>query len=357
MGIFDFHKRDSATPPSGITPPPRGGSAVVTTDSALGLSAVYRAVSIWATATSQLSLDVWRAGDRIDTPAVVRQPDLRQSLSAFLQETTVSLASQGNAYWHLHRDDKGVVRTVTALDPLYCEPVEADGTLRYRDKVLRPDDFRHLKLLRVPGHLKGLGPIQAARAELSGALDLQEYAQGWFQRGDVPAGLLTTDQHLNADQAKTYKDAWYSDTEGIKVLGAGLDFRPLLLSPEDAQWLEAQKFSVTAVARMFGIPAHLLLASVDGSSLTYSNVQQADVTFIRWTLALVLREIEEAFTAVLPRGQVARFNIDAFLRPDTTTRYAAHEVALRAGFLTVAEVRAIEGLPPLTTTTQEAPDA
>jgi phage portal protein BeeE len=50
----------------------------------------------------------------------------------------------------------------------------------------------------------------------------------------------------------------------------------------------------------------------------------------------------------LPRGQRARFNLEALLRSDTTTRYAAHKVALEVGFLTVAEVRAIENLPPLT---------
>ena len=42
-----------------------------------------------------------------------------------------------------------------------------------------------------------------------------------------------------------------------------------------------------------------------------------------------------------------RFNVDGFLRPDTTTRYAAHKVAIEAGFLTIDEVRAIEGLNPL----------
>ena len=42
-----------------------------------------------------------------------------------------------------------------------------------------------------------------------------------------------------------------------------------------------------------------------------------------------------------------RFNVDGFLRPDTTTRYAAHKTAIEAGFLTIDEVRAIEGLNPL----------
>ena len=60
------------------------------------------------------------------------------------------------------------------------------------------------------------------------------------------------------------------------------------------------------------------------------------------TLTLTL-----ALTALAPNGQTIRFNFEAFLRPDTLTRYQAHEIALRNGFLTPNEVRKIEGLNPL----------
>ena len=53
---------------------------------------------------------------------------------------------------------------------------------------------------------------------------------------------------------------------------------------------------------------------------------------------------EEALSTLLPRGQRAVFNFDAVLRADTQTRYDAYETGLRAGFLTIDEVRALEGL-------------
>jgi phage portal protein BeeE len=57
---------------------------------------------------------------------------------------------------------------------------------------------------------------------------------------------------------------------------------------------------------------------------------------------------EQAFSDLLPRGQVAKFNVDAFLRADTLTRYQAHEIGLRSGFLTTDEARALEDLQPMT---------
>ena len=87
-----------------------------------------------------------------------------------------------------------------------------------------------------------------------------------------------------------------------------------------------------------------MLASVEGGSQTYSNLQQEDLSFVRWTLMTYLREIETALTWLLPPGQKAKFNLDAILRPDTLTRYQAHKIGLEAGFLNVDEVRAIENL-------------
>ena len=61
-----------------------------------------------------------------------------------------------------------------------------------------------------------------------------------------------------------------------------------------------------------------------------------------------LRKLEEALTDLSPAGQTIRFNLEGLLRSDTSSRYASHRVALEAGFLTVDEVRRIEGRPPLT---------
>lgn len=357
MGLFSFVRRSEVPPEqppqgSGVKPPPRPTGEVATVDGALGIAAVYRAVAIYATAVSQLSVDVYRDGAVLEPqPAFVRQPDLERPRAAFLEDTIVSLASRGNAYWRLHRkngDPRGEVRTITVMDPALCHALE-NGTLGTpeRQTPLRPHEFYHLKLVRMPGRLEGMGPIQQARHSIQNAMDLQRYAREWFNPADVPPGILTSDQPLTREQAASYKGQWYETEGGIKVLGSGLTFAPTLISPEDAEFIEEQKFSIQDIARMFGIPAHLLLVELAGSNLTYQNIQQADLTFMRWTMAKPLREIEEAFTFLLPRGQVARFNLDALLRPDTLTRYSAHKLALDAGWTTPNEIRAIEGMGPI----------
>lgn len=355
--------REDAPPPSdpstATRPPARQPAArAVTTGDAFSISMVYRAIQIHAISAKQLSLNAERDGQLVKrAPALLRRPDLGVSRSAFIEQSVVSLACSGNAYWRktfMTGDDNRQVANVAVLNPLDVEPVgDEAGKLvgyKYRGGDLKPHEVQHLSLLRVPGSLKGLGPIQAAQTELRGALDLRDYSSNWFEDSGVPNGVLKSDQHLTADAAKQAKTAWNESQgarKGVAVLGAGLSYQQIFLSPSDAQFLESQKFTVTQVARLFGVPASLMLASIEGSTQTYANVEQDWLGYIRFSLMSYLVEIEDALSELLPRGTAAKFNVEALLRSDTTTRYNAHKVALDAGFMTVAEVRDIENLGPL----------
>lgn len=336
--------------PSGIAPPPRVDRLQISQDKALSLIPVYRAIQIISSAVSQLTVDVERSGTQITPPAWIRRPDVKMTSSAFLELSATSLAASGNAFWRVVRDSPSDAPSALIVLNPHEVHVDEDGNFSHRGRDLKPWQVSHLQLMRVPGRTRGLGPIQACSPDLLGAVEQRDYATEWFDTGTVPNGVLSSDQHITADQAKAMKAQWLESVSGREpaVLSNGLDYRPLLLSPKDAQFLETRQFSVTDIARLFGIPAHLMHAVVQGGSMTYMSGQAADLSFMRWTLMNYLREIEEAFTALLPRGQKARFNTNAILRPATKERYEAHRIALEAGFLTINEVREFEDRDPLT---------
>ncbi|PDQ34127.1 MAG: phage portal protein [Candidatus Lumbricidophila eiseniae] len=339
-----------------ITAPARGRVAgEVSTGDAFSISMVYRAIQIHAIAAKQLSLIAQRNGRPLaQVPPLVRQPDLDVSRSAFIEQSVASLACTGNAYWRKTFFPTGQVANVSVLNPLDVTPVaNSAGTLvgyKYRGTDFTPTDVQQLFLLRVPGSLKGLGPIQAAQIELRGALDLRDYSANWFRSSGIPNGLLNSDQELTPAEAQQAKDAWMMSEgalKGVAVLGKGLNYHRVFLSPADAQFLESQQFTTTQIARLFGVPASLMLASIQGSSQTYANIEQDWIGYTRFSLMSYLVEIEDALSALLPRGTRAKFNVEALLRSDTTTRYQAHKIALEAGFMTIDEVRDRENLDPL----------
>nr|DAM66452.1 MAG TPA: portal protein [Caudoviricetes sp.] len=271
-----------------------------------------------------------------------------QPLPGFLGEITQSLAQTGNAWLRVPRD--GAAGPIRVLDPTRCSARidVATGVKTITYDSLTVTDVRQLQLTHVPGEPLGQGPIQAWADGLRGAIDAHQYAAQWTKRGGRPAGILTTDQTLSAEMAKEWKTAanqTMTPEGGVAVLGSGLTYKQCYLTPAELQLLDVRKVNVISVARIFGIPARLMLTSGDGDSKTYANMEQESILFVRHTLMPYMREIEAALSELLPDD--VRFNVDGFLRPDTTTRYAAHKVAIEAGFLTIDEVRAIEGLNPL----------
>ena len=114
---------------------------------------------------------------------------------------------------------------------------------------------------------------------------------------------------------------------------------------------DAAELAISAIRRLsqdVGIPASIMLAAVDGSNLTYSNIEQSWIEFADYTLAAYTGELEELLSGLLPRGRVVRFDWDSSRRADMADRYNAYKTAIGSGWLTVDDVREREGLPPLT---------
>lgn len=352
---------------------PANRQTEVTAERALTLSTLYRGIQIHATSVCQLALGVERNGQVLaDTPSLVLKPDVDETRSAFLEYTVTSLYLDGNAFWRITRDPAGAVVNLTVLNPnevVVDVKYDAFGaktvTYGWRGQKLTRRDIRHLQLLRIPGLHRGLGPIQAAQIEVRGALDARDYGSMWLTDANMPDGVLTTDQELKPGDADQYRNVWYGRnpdgserdddvarklTERLRVMGKGLTYTPLLLKPSDLQFLETQQYSTIQMARLIGAPASIMLVAVEGNSRTYANVEQEWIGYVRFGLMKPLREIEEALTDLLPGRQTARFKIDALLRSDTKTRYEAHKLSLdpNSGWASVDEVRALEGMPPLT---------
>lgn len=341
-------------------------------DRAVTLPSAYRAIQILAAVGSQLTLQSWRNRGPVDpTPSLLVAPDPWRTLSAWLERAIVSLASDGNLFLRQHRNP-GVglgVASLEVLDPFRTIVRWRDGVKSYstwdhrlsRFVDLRADEVIHVWGLQLPGHTRGVGPITACRAAFAGILNIREYADEWFNNSDVPSGVLSSDQQLDPASIRQYRTIWHEpgayDQEGeeaakprvgpeIRVLGKGLSYTPIMLKPEDAQWLEAQNFGVLDVARMFGLPADYLHAAVEGKNLTYSNLEMIDTQFMRLTLVpSYLRKIEDALTTALPHGQSARFDLADWLRPDAKTRSEIHKTYIDAGVLSPQDVRDAERIP------------
>lgn len=326
---------------------------------ALGLIPVFRALQIISTAAGQLTIEQHR-GQKVlpveSTASVIRRPDPTTTRTQWIQEAVLSLATDGNLFLRVVRGKNGEILRVQVLPPREVTISEnpKTGHISYWYAGQEQAEILHQKFMPIPGASRGLGPIQAARQEIAGAIEVRDFSTNWFNKSGQPSGLLTGPSIKTAAESQATMKAWNMAAQDpdnpsrVRVLGGDLTYTPLLLNPEDAQWLDVRKFTVTDIARLFGIPSALMLVSLDGNSLTYSNVEQEWVAFTRFTLIEYLRKVEEALSELAPMGAKARFNIEALLRGDTAARYASYALGISSGFLTPDEARYRESLEPLT---------
>jgi HK97 family phage portal protein len=339
---------------SAIVPPPRSATSGVTTTDALGIAAVYRGVSILSNAIKQIGVHLYRDDIKLESqPLWVRQPDDKITRAEFMARTVNSLALSGNAYWLVSRNGRGEPVKLEVLNPfqVQIETTDISDDLAgyiYRGKTkYSTTDIQHLKMLSVPGNHYGLGPLQACQPELRNAKDTRDFASKWFSDSGMAAQVVSPKVPVSPDTLVDIANSLRSaQTGGSVVAPTELAIQNLFLNPRDAMFIDVQNWNTSQVCRILGIPANMMLAEA-GSSMTYSNVEQEQIAFTRYSLSAYYIEIEQAMSFLLPRGTEARMNIDALLRTDTLTRYQAHEIAIAAGFKTVDEVRADEKLAPL----------
>lgn len=338
--------------PEGIMPPSRSESY-----DPLSLSTVFRGVQVLQTAITGLPIHEMRSGIKLNAvSSLVTKPDVNRSRRDFLADMVASMVLDGNAFVRLVRFD-GEIVSCEVLPPSLVV-VSDDGTdpaspkLRYSylGHNYQPDQIVHCKFLNVPGRLRGLGPISAAREEVEGAKMARDYKARFYTDSSNLKGYLKSDQKITQESATQAKQDWKASGKAgdIKVMGSNLSYVPLDMKPADLQFLETQKFDTTQIARLLGIPASIMLAAVDGSNLTYSNIEQSWIEFADYTLSAYTGEIEELFATLLPRGREAKFDWDSSRRADMADRFNAYKTALDSKWLTVDDVREREGMPPLT---------
>jgi HK97 family phage portal protein len=312
-----------------------------------------------------------RAGQPVEkldpTPPLLEQPSPPDTRMTTFSSWALDLIWHGNAIGLVAaRNREG---WPTAAVPVPAESVQVKrvetydgipfpvGTVAYSvgGRWYQAADVIHVKGPCRPGALRGMGVLEA---HLNRTMDLaaeQERQARSVSASGVPTGIIkSTDPDLDQTAATALKTAWLTSQRDrtVAVLNETTDFTPIAWNPTDMQLLEARKFTLHELALIFGVPLSFL--GVEQSSRTYTNQEQEGLNLLKFSLNGHLSRFEQTLTQHMPRGTFVKATLDAILRADTLTRYQAHELGIRAGFLTPDEARDLEDRPPLTPAQREA---
>jgi len=326
----------------------------VDTNTALGVPAIYRGVTLIADAIGALGLHSYRNGRIVKpTPQILIKPNPQETRIETISAMAASLILDGNYIAVLgERGANGLPEMFypVAIDRVHVTRVDGRMVYRIDEQVYNADEILHIKNFTLPGEFFGRGIVETQKQAIGKEIAINEYASRYFDGGVNPTAVIKSgNPDLTQEEADALKTAWLSMYSGRNrqpaVLNSTTDFEILSSNAQESQLIEAQIQGLTEAANILGLPAYYLGAP--NSSRTYANVEQENLQLVRWSIQPIAERIEQALSELLVRGQTAKFNYDTLLRTDTLSRYQAHAVGLTNGFLTVDEVRDMENRDPI----------
>lgn len=359
-GLDQFIRRGSET----------GSGQSVGPMSAMRVASVFACVRLISGAVGNMPVRVLRRVDdrtRVNASdhglwAVFnRRPNQWQKPAQLKRMMTAHVLLRGNAYAMIVRGVKG---EVISLIPLHPDRVTVDQlddmTLAYsftrkdgRVVVFPQSEILHLSGFSYDG-IVGLSVITLAREAIGLSMAMEAHGGAVFRNGanvtgalKLPAGRSLDQEKANSLRAQMDEFRAGGAKEGkVIVLEDGLEWQQMALTAEDAQWLDARKFSRGDIAMFFGVPPHMI-GDTDKATSWGTGLDSQGQNFVTYTLEDYLTMWEEGLNAdclnpVRDKDVFARFNRNALVRGDIKTRWDAYTKAMQWGVMSPNEVRELE---------------
>lgn len=335
-------------------------------DQALQVAAVLRARNeIGSIATLPLRLYA-RTGDTLES-SLLRQIDPDVANVVTLGQTLEDLLFEGVAWWRITSQDfrgyplsaRHVATTSVSLDPPKDAgtPAPLPSGLDPRGAVVWVDGAPVAKTLMIRFDSPNPALLDAARRSINRALLLDQLARAWadnprpldyFTSSDDPSVAPMEDEDVDGFLATWRANRKRSGTAWIPGNVKRVDVSTP--SPAELQLVELQKQCTLEIANGTGIDPEDLGVSV--TSRTYFNSVDRAQQKVNRTYAPYMSAITERLTMgdVTPAGQLVRFDLSNYLKPDPQGQAAYWEALQRMGVTDAEEIRGWAGLsgPPPT---------
>lgn len=353
----------------------------VTASDALQVSAVFGCVRLLSETIATLPLSTFskRGGARreIKSPDWLDYPNAEPGGMGridILSQAVLSLLLEGNAFLAVRWQGPNIVG-LDVLDPtkikVHMVQLEPNGVRRKvfeafdidddGNEVLlgwfTPRDVLHIPGMMLPGEFVGCSPITYARESIGLALASQKYGSKFFANGAMPGAVVEVPGTMSEEGLARAREAWRAANSGVDnahrvaLLTEGAKFSKVAMSPDEAQFLQTRQFQVPEIARIFGVPPHLISDATNSTSWG-SGLAEQNIAFSMFSLRPWLERIEAGFNRLLfaetaDRMKFVKFNLDEIKRGAPKERMELWSLGLQNGIYSIDEVRAAEDMPPL----------
>ena len=293
---------------------------------------------------------------------LLKRPNKYETWNQFILNMVAEMLFSGESFGYCVRDEKGKINQIHRIQSGSCSPYIADGEIFYSvgqnpmlaesiEALIPQRDIIHLRSYTPRHPLIGETPLAAASLALGVNVSLSKSQRAFFEQMSRPSGIISTDQVLTKDQMTVLRDAWATQSTkinqgGVPILGGGMKFQSMSVTSQDAEMLQAQKYSTADIARVFGVPLPII---GELENATLSNVESLISMWLSMSLGSLIENIEASFGHLfdLPDNQSINLDESALLRMDFKTRIEGLKNATTGGIYTINEARQALDLHPV----------
>lgn len=334
---------------------------------AMTVTAVYRSVAIISGVAASLPLKVY---ERL--PDGRRRPATESALWRMLQTSPAPDVTSylwrelwlyhvllwGNHYSIMRYDNAGRLLRFEPLLPWNVGVYRQAGRTLYRCTLesgdtewIMDEDMLHIRGPSFDG-IKGLSRIGAfARNAVSMARLLEEQTARIHENSARPSLAVKVPGNISQDAMQRFRAQFSDIYVGRRnagrplLLDASMSVEKMQMTPEDLGTLEARRFSVAEISRIFGVPLHLL-NETDKSTSWGSGLAEQTIAFLVFTLNPDLNRIQDELNLKLTAGSRLYIEFDraGLLEMDRLRQAQTMQTEINSGVLTINEARRARNL-------------
>jgi HK97 family phage portal protein len=339
-------------------------------DGALGLTAFWAGVRVISQTIAGLPLKAYLHTSSGREPAtghsiykvLHERPNPYMSPFIFKEIRIAHCLTWGNSYAEIEYNNAGQVIGLWPLLPDRTGAELVDGKKKYWTYVsgtkiwLDADRVLHVPGLGFDG-LRGYNVVQLHRESLGLSIAANEYGATFFGNSGKPSGVLTHPGAPTKDVRDTIREEWNQLHSGLTnaqrtaVLWGGMDWKPITIPPEEAQFLTTREMQIEEVARILNINP-ILLQQTSKQTSWGSGVAQFLTAFAKFTITPWLEREEDIINYDLfsetERGKYyVKYSVEQLMRGDPLAQAQILEIERRNGITNADEWRQLKELNPL----------
>lgn len=345
----------------------------VSESTAMQVSAVYACVALIGGAIAAMPLPVYQrtkdGREKVDHDIwwlLNEQPHPDYTAGVFWEAMLGALLLHGDAFAVINAGNIKTAQSIEWIHPRRVTVKKDKGQLIYTISQDQgsPKAYQANQILHIPGPgfngLRGMSQISYVLKTSAGiALAADRYSANFFENGARPDFAVELAGNPTVEQQEMMRKSWTDRYQGINrahtpaLLTNGAKVHELTLNAEDSQLLTTRAFQVEDIARIFGVPPHMIGHAQSNMSVS-ASIEHMGIGFVKYTLARHLTKIEQELNRKLwpiREKYFIKFNTSGLERGDYKTRNEGYRIGLgragEPGWMTVNEIRRYEDMAPM----------